>query len=88
MFDQGVQIVILPRSLASVPEPIGRENTLWSTTAFSSNPSRLRPVFWTTTELLSTSFTELLSTPEFLSTSELLSKKGFDIILNFRLLGV
>mgnify|MGYP007123555277 CR=1 FL=1 len=49
------------------------ENTLWSTAAFSSNPSSLRPVFWTTTELSSTSFTEFLSTPEFLSTSELSS---------------
>ena len=50
-----------------------RENTLWSTTVFSSNPSRLRPVFWTTTELSSTNFTEFLSTPEFSSTSELSS---------------
>ena len=50
-----------------------RENTLWYTTAFSSNPSSLRPVFSTTTELSSTSFTEFLSTPEFSSTSELSS---------------
>ena len=42
-----------------------RENALWYTTAFSSNSSSLRPVFLTNTELLSTSFTELMSTTEF-----------------------
>ena len=47
------------------------ENTLGYTTAFSSNSSSLRPVFSTNTELSSTSFTELMSTTEFSSTSEL-----------------
>ena len=50
---------------------INRENTLWYTTAFSSNSSSLRPVFSTTTEILSTSFTEFLSTTEFLPATEL-----------------
>ena len=53
--------------------PIKGENALWYATAFSSNSSSLRPVFSTNTELSSTSFTELMSTTEFSSTSELLS---------------
>ena len=40
-----------------------RENTLWYTTAFSSNSSSLRPVFSTNTELLST--TQFSSTSNF-----------------------
>ena len=39
--------------------------------AFSSNSSCLWPVFLNNTELWSTSFTELVSITEFLSTSEL-----------------
>ena len=54
------------------------ENTLWYTTAFSSNSSSLSPVFSTNTELSSTSFTELMSIAEFLSTSELLSTGGLE----------
>ena len=42
-------------------------------TAFSSNPSNLRLVFSTNTELSSTSITELMSTTEFSSNSELSS---------------
>ena len=48
-----------------------RENALCYTTAFLSNSSSLRPVFLTNSGLLSTSFTELMSTTEFSSTSEL-----------------
>ena len=48
-----------------------RDNALWYITAFSSNSSCLMPVFSTNTELSSTSFTELMSTTEFLATSEL-----------------
>ena len=64
-----VELFTMPRSF----DKIFWENTLWSTTAFSSNPSSLRSVFSTTTELSSTSFTELMSTTEFSSTSELSS---------------
>ena len=59
--------------ICTFPSWVSRENTLWYTTAFSSNSSSLRPVFSTITELLSTSFTELMSTTEFSSTSELSS---------------
>ena len=50
--------------------PLKWENALWYTTAFSSNSSSLRPVFLANTELSFKGFTELMSTTEYLSTSE------------------